>query len=39
MPRSSEQEIVLLRNNLEMLCDIVLKALVAKWFESQLKKF
>ena len=39
MPHSSEQEIaVLVHGNLELLCDIVLKALFAKWFESQLKK-
>ena len=27
-----------MHNNLELLSDIVLKALFAKWFESQLKK-
>ena len=34
----SKKQQTLMHNNLELLCDIVLKALFAKWFESQLKK-
>ena len=37
MPRSREQKIGAFRD-LELLCDIILKALFAKWFESQLKR-
>ena len=39
MPHGSEQEIAVFSayNNLELRCDMVLNALFAKWFVSQLK--